>query len=116
MLTVVASNDNSGTISIPVNELEKLGLKDGDEVEISKNENDELILRSKQSRTSRRKFSKRPRNYRRTKISFDRTRKRSRMSELFFPDFEEVLLIHAEIIKSTGGSEGLRDAGGLESA
>ena len=49
MLTVVASNDNSGTISIPVNELEKLGLKDGDEVEISKNENDELILRSKQT-------------------------------------------------------------------
>ena len=38
------------------------------------------------------------------------------MSELFFPDFEEVLLIHAEIIKLTGGSEGLRDAGGLESA
>ena len=48
MLTVVASNNNSGTISLPVNELEKLGLKDGDEVEISKNENDELILRSKQ--------------------------------------------------------------------
>ena len=38
------------------------------------------------------------------------------MSELFFPDFEDVLLIHAEIINSTGGSEGLRDAGGLESA
>ena len=38
------------------------------------------------------------------------------MSEIFFPDFDEVLLIHAEIIKSTGGSEGLRDAGGLESA
>ena len=49
MLTVVASNDNSGIISIPVNELKKLGLKDGDEVEISKNENDELILRSKQT-------------------------------------------------------------------
>jgi death-on-curing protein len=38
------------------------------------------------------------------------------MSEIFFPDFNEVLLIHAEIIKATGGSEGLRDAGGLESA
>lgn len=38
------------------------------------------------------------------------------MSEIFFPDFDEVLLIHAEIIKATGGSEGLRDAGGLESA
>ncbi len=38
------------------------------------------------------------------------------MSEIFFPDFDEILLIHSEIIKSTGGSEGLRDAGGLESA
>ena len=38
------------------------------------------------------------------------------MSEIFFPDFDEVLLIHGEIIKSTGGSEGLRDAGALESA
>lgn len=38
------------------------------------------------------------------------------MSEIFFPDFDEILLIHLEIIKSTGGSEGLRDAGGLESA
>ena len=38
------------------------------------------------------------------------------MNEIFFPDFDEVLLIHAEIIKLTGGSEGLRDAGGLESA
>lgn len=38
------------------------------------------------------------------------------MSEIFFPDFDEILLIHAEIIKATGGSEGLRDAGGLESA
>lgn len=38
------------------------------------------------------------------------------MSDIFFPDFDEVLLIHAEIIKSTGGSDGLRDAGGLESA
>lgn len=38
------------------------------------------------------------------------------MSEIFFPDFDDVLLIHAEILKETGGSEGLRDAGGLESA
>ena len=38
------------------------------------------------------------------------------MSEIFFPDFDEILLIHSEIIKKTGGSEGLRDAGGLESA
>ena len=38
------------------------------------------------------------------------------MSEMFFPDFDEVLLIHAEIIKETGGSDGLRDAGSLDSA
>ncbi len=38
------------------------------------------------------------------------------MSEIFFPDFGEILLIHAEIIKLTGGREGLLDAGGLESA
>ena len=38
------------------------------------------------------------------------------MSEIFFPDFDEILLIHGEIIRETGGSDGLRDAGGLESA
>ena len=38
------------------------------------------------------------------------------MTEIFFPEFDEVLLIHSEIIRSTGGSDGLRDAGGLESA
>lgn len=38
------------------------------------------------------------------------------MSEIFFPDYDAVLLIHSEIIKATGGGEGLRDAGGLESA
>jgi death on curing protein len=38
------------------------------------------------------------------------------MSEIFFPAYEEVLLIHGEIIRETGGSEGLRDAGALESA
>ena len=38
------------------------------------------------------------------------------MSEIFFPDFDEILLIHSEIIRSTGGSDGLREAGGLESA
>ena len=38
------------------------------------------------------------------------------MSEIFFPDFEEILIIHSEIIRSTGGSDGLRDEGGLESA
>lgn len=38
------------------------------------------------------------------------------MSEIFFPEFDEVLLIHSEIIRLTGGSDGFRDAGGLESA
>lgn len=38
------------------------------------------------------------------------------MSEIFFPSFDEILLIHAEIIKETGGSSGLRDSGSLESA
>ncbi len=38
------------------------------------------------------------------------------MSEIFFPNFDDILLVHAEIIKETGGSGGLRDAGGLESA
>ena len=38
------------------------------------------------------------------------------MSEIFFPSVDEILLIHGEIIKETGGSEGLRDAGALESA
>lgn len=38
------------------------------------------------------------------------------MSDIFFPDLDDVLIIHAEIIKATGGSDGLRDAGGSESA
>ena len=38
------------------------------------------------------------------------------MSKLFFPSPDEILLVHGEIIKETGGSEGLRDAGALESA
>lgn len=38
------------------------------------------------------------------------------MNALFFPNYDEVLLIHEEIIRATGGSEGLRDAVGLESA
>ena len=38
------------------------------------------------------------------------------MSEIFFPEFDDILLVHAEIIRETGGSEGLRDAGGLDSA
>ena len=48
MLTLVANNENSRTISIPADEIEKLGFKDGDEVEILK-EDEKIILRSKQS-------------------------------------------------------------------
>ena len=49
MLTVVTSNESSRIISIPADEMERLGINDGDEVEFSKNENDEIILRSKKS-------------------------------------------------------------------
>jgi antitoxin component of MazEF toxin-antitoxin module len=46
MLTVV-KNENSNTISIPAEEMEKLGISDGVEVELSKNESGEIILRQK---------------------------------------------------------------------
>lgn len=45
MLTVIANNENSRTISIPADELEKLGISDGEEVEIFK-EDGKVILRS----------------------------------------------------------------------
>ena len=48
MLTVIANRENSRTISIPADELEKLGFKDGDEVELFK-ENDRILLRLKQN-------------------------------------------------------------------
>lgn len=38
------------------------------------------------------------------------------MSDIFFPNLDEILLVHAEIIKETGGAAGLRDVGALESA
>ena len=53
MLTVTANNQSQGTISFPADELEKLGLKDGEEVEVSRNENNEIVLRSKQSERTR---------------------------------------------------------------
>lgn len=49
MLTVVANNANSKTISIPADELEKLGINDGDEVEFSKTEAGEIVLRQKET-------------------------------------------------------------------
>jgi antitoxin component of MazEF toxin-antitoxin module len=53
MLTVVTNREDSRTISIPADEMEKLGISDGDEIEFSKNENAEIILRSKQSERRR---------------------------------------------------------------
>ena len=53
MLTLIANREDSRTVSIPADEMEKLGFNDGDEIEISKNENDEIILRSKQSERRR---------------------------------------------------------------
>ena len=49
MLTVVTNNENSGTISLPPDEMQKLGISDGDELEVSKNETGEIILRPAQS-------------------------------------------------------------------
>lgn len=49
MLTVVSSKENSRIVSIPVEEMERLGINDGDEIEFSKNENEEIVLRSKRS-------------------------------------------------------------------
>ena len=49
MLTLISSSENSETISIPSKEMEKFGFKDGDEVELAVNENDEIVLRSSQN-------------------------------------------------------------------
>ena len=49
MLTVIANTENSKTIAIPADDMERLGIKSGDEVEISKNESNEIVLRPKQS-------------------------------------------------------------------
>lgn len=55
MLTVVTNNENSRTISIPADEMKKLGINAGDEVEFSK-ENDEIILRPTSEAERKRKF------------------------------------------------------------
>ncbi len=44
MLTIIANSENSRTISIPAEELKKLGINDGDEVEFAR-ENDAIIMR-----------------------------------------------------------------------
>ncbi|HSK70082.1 MAG TPA: AbrB/MazE/SpoVT family DNA-binding domain-containing protein [Pyrinomonadaceae bacterium] len=53
MLTVIANSENSRTISIPADEMEKLGINDGDELEVTKNENNEIVLRPAQSERRR---------------------------------------------------------------
>ena len=55
MLTVVKNTENSNVISIPADEMEKLRIKDGDEVEIHK-ENDEIIIRTLAEAERKRKF------------------------------------------------------------
>lgn len=54
MLIVTANNENSRTILIPIEEMEKLGINDGDEVEISKEKNGKIILRPAQSERTKR--------------------------------------------------------------
>ena len=48
MLTVIKNEENARTISIPADEMEKLGINDGDEVEFLK-ENGEIVLRPAQN-------------------------------------------------------------------
>ena len=54
MLTVVENTNDSQTIALSSEEMEKLGLVEGDEVELSKNENDEIVLRLKSNQRTKR--------------------------------------------------------------
>lgn len=47
MTTIITASENSANIIVPIDELEKLGFEVGDEVEFSKNENNEIVLRPK---------------------------------------------------------------------
>lgn len=53
MLTIVENTNDSQTIAISSEEMEKLGLVEGDEVELFKNKNDEIVLRLKSSQRTR---------------------------------------------------------------
>ena len=55
MTTIIEANENSAYINVPFEELKKLGLKIGDEVEISIDE-DTLIVRSTEDSERRRKI------------------------------------------------------------
>ncbi len=54
MTTIITASENSANIIVPIDELEKLGFEVGDEVEFSKNENDEIVLRPKQNERTKR--------------------------------------------------------------
>ena len=49
MTTIIIASENSANIIVPIDELEKLGFEVGDEVEFSKNANNEIVLRPKQN-------------------------------------------------------------------
>jgi antitoxin component of MazEF toxin-antitoxin module/uncharacterized protein YegP (UPF0339 family) len=55
MLTVISNTENPNAVAIPADEMERLGIKNGDEVELSK-ENDEIIMRSTAEVERKRKF------------------------------------------------------------
>ena len=46
MLTVAVNSQNSKTVAFPPEELETLGIAEGDEIEFSRNEKGEIILRN----------------------------------------------------------------------
>lgn len=56
MLTVVSNKENSRTVSMPIEEMKRLGINDGDEIEFSKNENAEIIIRSTTEAERKKKF------------------------------------------------------------
>ena len=45
VLTVAANNENSNTVMLPTEEMERLGIVEGDEIELSINEDNEIVLR-----------------------------------------------------------------------
>lgn len=57
MTIVVEANENSAIISVPFDELETLGIEIGDEIELSKRDN-EIILRPKQSERTKQILAK----------------------------------------------------------
>lgn len=55
MITIIEASENSAIINVPIEQLKKMGLEIGDEVELSK-ENGEIFLRSKTEAERKRKF------------------------------------------------------------